>query len=60
MLRRFLRQVAAQQGGCHLKAGVDVIAALLPATGFAATRRFGPLTDAERDAWRDLWQTLQR
>jgi glycosyltransferase involved in cell wall biosynthesis len=40
------------------KAAADCLAAALPATGLAATRRLGPLTEPEGEAWRALWRTL--
>lgn len=41
------------------KAGSDCVAAVLPGAGLDAARRFGPLTEAERSLWREVWQTLQ-
>jgi hypothetical protein len=40
------------------KAAADCLAAALPRARLDAARRFGPLTDAEQEAWRTLWQTL--
>jgi len=40
------------------KATVDCLATALPRARLDATRRFGPLTDAEREAWRTLWRTF--
>jgi glycosyltransferase involved in cell wall biosynthesis len=50
-----LRGVALQLA----KAGADCLAAALPGAGRGAARRLGPLTDAEREAWRELWRTFR-
>ena len=42
------------------KGGADCLAACLPGSALDPARRFGALTEAERDEWRGLWEAVGR